>query len=95
MECDRFFCFGYLMTFLKSYGLSAVCFTMLVTAIGLQWYIFVDSFFHQIYLNYVHGNTYAWHYINIDIYFMLNCLFGVSAVLISFGAVIGKLSPLQ
>jgi len=95
VEIMMFVGFGYLMTFLKSYGLSAVCFTMLVTAIGLQWYLFVDSFFYQIYNNYANGHDYAWTYINIDIYSLLNCLFGVSAVLISFGAVIGKVSPLQ
>jgi hypothetical protein len=31
--------FGYLMTFLQFYGLGAVGFTMLITALGVQWSI--------------------------------------------------------
>lgn len=80
------------MTFMRTYGLGAVGFTMLVTAIGLQWYIFAEGFFHQIY----HYNSETeWKYIEIDMYTMMNCLFGISAVLISFGAVIGKVKPSQ
>ena len=36
VEVMMFVGFGYLMTFLKWYGLSAVGFTMLITAVGLQ-----------------------------------------------------------
>jgi ammonium transporter Rh len=88
----RFIGFGYLMTFIKSYGLGAVGFTMLVTALGLQWYVLCESFFHQIY---GHNRTQAWQYADITIYSLMNALFGVSAVLISFGAVIGKIKPFQ
>ena len=80
------------MTFMKCYGLGAVGFTMLITAIGLQWYLFCESFFHQIY----HYNSdREWQNVEIDIYAMLNALFGVSGVLISFGALIGKIKPFQ
>lgn len=92
VELCRFIGFGYLMTFMKTYGLGAVGFTMLVTALGLQWYIFAEAFFHQIF----HYNSETeWKFIEIDIYTMMNCLFGISAVLISFGAVIGKIKPSQ
>lgn len=86
----RFVGFGYLMTFLKWYGLGAVGFTMVLTAVALQWVLFTESFFDQIY-----NNTEDWHYVHMDIYALLNCLYAVSAVLISFGALIGKASPAQ
>jgi hypothetical protein len=70
--------------------LGAVGLTMMVTAAGLQWSLFTESFFNQI-LN----NTHDWHYVNINIYSLLNALYAISAVLISFGALIGKISPLQ
>ena len=63
---------------------------MMVTAAGLQWSLFTESFFNQL-LN----NTNAWHYVNINIYSLLNALYAISAVLISFGALIGKITPLQ
>eukprot|EP01031_Cornospumella_fuschlensis_P042632 gene42632-52092_t len=40
IEIMMFIGFGYLMTFIKTYGLGAIGFTMLITAIGLQWYLF-------------------------------------------------------
>ena len=62
----------------------------MVTAAGLQWSLFTESFFNQL-LN----NTNDWHYVNINIYSLLNALYAISAVLISFGALIGKITPLQ
>ena len=80
------------MTFMKCYGMGAVGFTMLITAIGIQWYLFTQSFFHQIYRS---NSSEAWQAVGINIYELLDALFGVSAVLISFGAVIGKIKPFQ
>ena len=39
--------FGFLMTFLKKYGLSAVSLNMLVAVICLQWATLVIGFFHM------------------------------------------------
>ncbi len=80
------------MTFMKSYSLGAVGFTMLITAFGLQWYVFCESFFHQIWHSTAES---SWHKVDFTIYSMMNALFGVSAVLISFGVIIGKVKPLQ
>ena len=43
--------FGYLMTFLKFYGLGAVGFCLLVTAVGLQWGLLIEAFFTQVWAN--------------------------------------------
>jgi hypothetical protein len=41
-EIMMFIGFGYLMTFLKRYGMGAVGLTMLVTLLGLEWGIFTE-----------------------------------------------------
>merc|ERR1719242_1951764 len=38
--------FGFLMTFLKRYGLSAISLNMLISAFSVQWTILVSGFFH-------------------------------------------------
>jgi len=38
--------FGFLMTFLKKYGLSAVSLNMMISALSIQWTILVHGFFH-------------------------------------------------
>merc|ERR1712151_1423301 len=74
--------FGYLMTFLKSYGLGAVGFTMFITCLGVEYAIIVESFMGKSSLT-------------IDFMSLLNGNFAIAAVLISFGGLIGKISPLQ
>ncbi len=104
-----FFGFGYLMTFLKRYGMGAVGFTMLLTVIGMQWglltevLLFIFSYF--LFLLYLFQgfarelyNTEgkkSWDFIHISLFHIIESLFLVAACLISFGAVIGKTSPLQ
>ena len=39
--------------------------------------------------------TSHWHAVDVNIYALLDCLYAVSAVLITFGALIGKISPFQ
>jgi len=74
--------FGYLMTFLKSYGLGAVGLTMFITCIGVEFAVVVESFMGK-------GE------LHIDFLSLLNGNFAVAAVLISFGGLIGKINPLQ
>ena len=77
--------FGYLMTFLKRYGMSAIGFTMIVTVVVTQFSIIVfgfakmdDDFVIKIgFIDVVEGGVTA------------------AAVLISFGAILGKVNPLQ
>lgn len=76
--------FGFLMTFLKKYGYSSVGFNMLIAAFGLQWGTLLQGFWHM------KANK-----ISINITRMINADFSTATVLISFGAVLGKTSPVQ
>jgi ammonium transporter Rh len=84
-----FFGFGYLMCFLKRYGMGAVGFTMLITVLGILWGILVESFFEQA------AHYGEWHYVEVDLPAVVDSLFLVAAILISYGGIIGKVSPLQ
>lgn len=76
--------FGYLMTFLKRYGYGSISFNFMIAAFGIQWATLVIGFFH------LHDG-----YIEVDVESMLGADFAVAAVLISYGAVLGKASPFQ
>eukprot|EP00056_Hartaetosiga_gracilis_P005353 m.83942 g.83942 ORF g.83942 m.83942 type:complete len:445 (+) comp12139_c0_seq1:157-1491(+) len=81
--------FGFLMTFLKKYGFSAVGFTFFIGAFVLQASILVNSFFHQI----IEGVKL--HAIPLDITSLIIGDFATASLLISFGALIGKVTPFQ
>ncbi|XP_029791833.1 ammonium transporter Rh type B isoform X2 [Suricata suricatta] len=77
--------FGFLMAFLQRYGFSSVAFTFLLAAFALQWATLVQGFFHS-----MHGGR-----IHVGVQSMINADFCAAAVLISFGAVLGKTGPVQ
>lgn len=76
--------FGFLMTFLKRYGYGSVGFNLLLAALVIQWATVMSGLLHL-----DDGKI----YINIET--MLTSDFAAAAVLISFGAVLGKLSCVQ
>lgn len=76
--------FGFLMTFLKRYGFSSVGMNFFVSCLVIQWATLVNGFLH------LHDN-----HIEVSVVEMLTSDFACAAVLISFGAVLGKLSPTQ
>ncbi|KAE8900786.1 Ammonium transporter Rh type B [Phytophthora fragariae] len=80
--------FGFLMTFLRKYSMSAVSLNFLIGVLSLQWGIIMVTMAHQII-----GNEY--HTKILDIPTMINGDFAAGAVLISFGAVLGKITPTQ
>ncbi|XP_057582640.1 ammonium transporter Rh type B isoform X3 [Hippopotamus amphibius kiboko] len=77
--------FGFLMVFLQRYGFSSVGFTFLLAAFALQWSTLVQGFFHSF-----HGG-----HIHVGVESMINADFCAGAVLISFGATLGKTGPAQ
>ena len=83
--------FGFLMTFLKKYGYSAVGLNFVIAAVVIQWSILSNSFWHQVF----EGAEHAWHRTQIDIATLITADFAAAAVLITFGAVLGKVTPAQ
>lgn len=76
--------FGFLMTFLKWYGFSSVGLNMFISALVIQWSLLINGFFHLKNFKFT-----------IDIQGCLSADFACAAVLISFGALLGRISPLQ
>ncbi|KAI0242302.1 Ammonium transporter Rh type B-A [Lamellibrachia satsuma] len=76
--------FGFLMTFLKRYGFSSVSYNLLISSVVIQWAILIGGFVHS------PGGS-----IKVGITTLLTADFAAAAVLISFGAVLGKTSALQ
>jgi ammonium transporter Rh len=73
--------FGYLMTFLEKYGLGAVGLTMLLTALNMECNLIVEGL--------LSGST------SISMDSIIDAEFSAAALLISFGALIGRATPLQ
>ena len=69
------------MTFLEKYGLSAVGLTMLLTALNMECNILAEC--------YLTGS------LKISMESIINAEFSAAALLISFGALIGRANPLQ
>nr|Q5NVA3.1 RecName: Full=Ammonium transporter Rh type C; AltName: Full=Rhesus blood group family type C glycoprotein; Short=Rh family type C glycoprotein; Short=Rh type C glycoprotein [Pongo abelii]CAI30274.1 hypothetical protein [Pongo abelii] len=77
--------FGFLMTFLQRYGFSAVGFNFLLAAFGIQWALLMQGWFH-----FLQGR-----YIVVGVENLINADFCVASVCVAFGAVLGKVSPIQ
>ncbi|EEC15610.1 ammonium transporter, putative [Ixodes scapularis] len=76
--------FGYLMTFLKRYGYGAVGYTLLLSAIVLQWAVLMRGIWHVRQAK-----------VLLDVESLLGAEFSVVTFLISFGVVLGKTSVVQ
>ncbi|CAL8359665.1 unnamed protein product [Lota lota] len=79
--------FGFLMTFLKRYSFGAVGFNFLIAAFGIQWALLVQGWFSS--LDYADGK------IKIGVENLINADFCVAGCLIAYGALLGKVSPVQ
>ncbi|KAL8197590.1 UNVERIFIED_CONTAM: hypothetical protein K2H54_033799 [Gekko kuhli] len=77
--------FGFLMTFLQRYGFGAVGFNFLLAAFGIQWALLMQGWFH----------TYENGKIVIGVQSLIGADFCVGSVCIAFGAILGKVSPVQ
>ncbi|XP_025968614.2 ammonium transporter Rh type B isoform X1 [Dromaius novaehollandiae] len=77
--------FGFLLAFLSRYGAGSVAINLLVAAFAIQWAILIQGFFYS-FLNgkiYMGGQS------------MVSADFCAGATLVSVGAVLGRVNPLQ
>ncbi|XP_063045183.1 rh family, C glycoprotein a [Engraulis encrasicolus] len=79
--------FGFLMTFLKRYSFGGVGFNFLIASFGLQWALLMQGWFHA--LDHTTGKIY------IGVENLINADFCVAGCLIAYGALLGKVSPVQ
>jgi ammonium transporter Rh len=81
--------FGFLMTFLRKYGLGAVGFTMMLTAISMQLNLFMEPLARHLY-----GSDVEYP-LELNVASLIDGEFSAATLLISYGAVIGRASPTQ
>ncbi|GMR58197.1 hypothetical protein PMAYCL1PPCAC_28392, partial [Pristionchus mayeri] len=79
--------FGFLMTFLKRYGFSAIAMNMLCACVTIEWAVLVRGFMSEGY-----AKT---GYIQLNIEQFLKADYCAANNLISLGVMLGKLSPIQ
>ncbi|CAB1353921.1 unnamed protein product [Coregonus sp. 'balchen'] len=77
--------FGCLLAFLRLYGFSGMVFNFLTATFTIQWAILIQGYFQ----------FYSDGKIHLGVINLLNAEFACAVVLISFGAVLGKTSPVQ
>eukprot|EP00756_Hemistasia_phaeocysticola_P028798 Hpha_TRINITY_DN16193_c2_g4::TRINITY_DN16193_c2_g4_i1::g.3715::m.3715/K06580/SLC42A, RHAG, RHBG, RHCG, CD241; ammonium transporter Rh len=81
--------FGFLMTFPKGFNWGGVGFTLLVSAAAFQWSLLSNHFWHTV----ISGHS--WHKLQIDLPTVITGDFAAGAVMITLGAVLGKVGPIQ
>ncbi|XP_071778947.1 rh family, C glycoprotein a [Centroberyx gerrardi] len=79
--------FGFLMTFLKRYSFGGVGFNFMIASFGVQWALLMQGWFHS--LDPATGKIY------IGVESLINADFCVAGSLIAYGALLGKVSPVQ
>jgi ammonium transporter Rh len=84
--------FGYLMTFLKTYGLGAVGFTLMLSVLSMELNILVELSMR--YLNGDGSEATSWP-MPISMATLVDSEFAAATLMITYGAVIGRASPLQ
>lgn len=77
--------FGCLLAFFRFYGFGGMVFNFLTATFAIQWAILVQGYFQ-----FSHDGK-----IHLGVINLINAEFACAVVLISFGAVLGKTSPLQ
>ena len=81
--------FGFLMVFLKTHSWTSVGYNYLIAAYAMQISILIVGFWHQALEK---EDMDDWTKISLDIPSLIVGDFGAGAVLITFGAVLGKCS---
>jgi ammonium transporter Rh len=86
--------FGFLMVFLKNNSWCSIGFNYLIACWAIQICILFTGFWHNIMHYYEHPN-WEWEKIPLNYEHLILADFGAGAVLISFGAILGKCSIFQ
>merc|ERR1719471_1675977 len=86
--------FGFLMVFLKTHSWTSVGFNFLIAAWVLQLGILMTDFWHMVFVAPPEGKD-RFHKISLDMTSLIVGDFAAGAVLITFGAVLGKCSLSQ
>ncbi|KAJ8318569.1 hypothetical protein KUTeg_003660 [Tegillarca granosa] len=79
--------FGFVMTFLRKYGYSAITFNLVIACVVIQWAI--------VFRGLIYGNVFEGKRFTLGIKELLSADFAAITVTISIGAVMGKISFLQ
>lgn len=82
--------FGFLMTFIKGYTWSTLSYTFFLNAVVVQLYLLFQPFWHTVF----HSDGVKFN-ITINEKNFTAASYSVASMLISFGAVIGKVGPLE
>lgn len=80
--------FGFLMTYLKKHCFSSVGLNFFIGTLVLQFGIIATTLVHMIWEN-------DYHKTNLDVTSLVVGDFAAGAILISFGAVLGRVTPIQ
>lgn len=86
--------FGYLMTFLKNYGLGAVGLTMMLSVLSMELNIAVELAVRFMYGGDSSSDDTAWP-MPVSMATLIDAEFAAATLMITFGAIIGRASPLQ
>lgn len=86
--------FGFLYTLLHRYSWSGVALNYILTVVTIQWAILTQGFWLDV-SNYRRGISAIFPAIPLNIAALINADYTAATVLISFGAVIGRVSPTQ
>jgi len=83
-----FFGFGFLSAWLKKYAYSAIGYSFMIAAFAFQYTFFFNGLWYSIYHDH-------WDKLTLSIMTFIEAAYGAAAVVITFGAVLGKVSPLE
>jgi|LauGreDrversion4_2_1035121.scaffolds.fasta_scaffold371431_2 ammonium transporter Rh len=86
--------FGFLMVFLKSNSWCSIGFNYLIACWAIQIALLFTGFWHNI-AHFYEDPNHEWKKIEITVKYMILADFAAGAVLISFGAILGKCSLFQ
>mmetsp|Transcript_1409 Transcript_1409/g.1932 ORF Transcript_1409/g.1932 Transcript_1409/m.1932 type:complete len:465 (-) Transcript_1409:311-1705(-) len=78
--------FAFLMTFLHRYALGSIGMTLLITATAIEWDILAEGFWKSAYDG-------KYQKIEVDVFDLVEGYFAAATLLISFGAIVGKIPP--